>query len=55
MMEMSINGARRSGTPYVSFFAPEGMVALANDAGFDTARVKKLSSTSEQVLLATVV
>jgi methyltransferase (TIGR00027 family) len=28
------DGARRSGTPFVSFYTPEQMVALASDAGF---------------------
>jgi hypothetical protein len=54
MMEMSINGARRSGTPFVSFFSPEQMIALARKDGFKKARVEKLSSTSEQLLVATV-
>ncbi|HJT16285.1 MAG TPA: class I SAM-dependent methyltransferase [Thermoanaerobaculia bacterium] len=52
MMEMSINGARRSGTPFVSFFSPEEMVAMAREAGFKEASVKKISSTSEQLLVA---
>lgn len=33
-LEMSAAGARRSGTPFVSFFAPDEMVALARAAGF---------------------
>jgi methyltransferase (TIGR00027 family) len=32
--EAAQEGARRSGTPFVSFYAPEAMVALARDAGF---------------------
>ncbi len=31
-------GARASGTPFVSFFAPQEIVALARDAGFRDAR-----------------
>lgn len=31
-------GARRSGTPFVSFFQPEELVKLAEDAGFAAAR-----------------
>ncbi|HEY6843558.1 MAG TPA: class I SAM-dependent methyltransferase [Thermoanaerobaculia bacterium] len=54
MMEMSINGARRSGTPFVSFFSPEEIVALARRSGFKNAWVEKVSSTSEQLLIATV-
>ena len=53
MMEMSINGARRSGTPFVSFFSPEQIVSLAREAGFKDARVQVLTSTSEQMLVAT--
>jgi methyltransferase (TIGR00027 family) len=34
--EAAIRGARASGTPFVSFFTPEEMLALARDAGFRT-------------------
>lgn len=34
----SDEGARASGTPFVSFYAPEEMLALARDAGFAEAR-----------------
>ncbi|MBV8158877.1 MAG: hypothetical protein JO278_14530, partial [Dyella sp.] len=30
--------ARASGTPFISFFRPEEMMAMAREAGFDTAR-----------------
>jgi methyltransferase (TIGR00027 family) len=33
-LEASANGARASGTPFVSFFPPAEMLALARDAGF---------------------
>ncbi|MEO8695372.1 MAG: class I SAM-dependent methyltransferase [Acidimicrobiales bacterium] len=33
-LEASARGARRSGTPFISFFSPEEMVALAREAGF---------------------
>jgi methyltransferase (TIGR00027 family) len=33
-LEMSTRGARNSGTPFISFYAPDEMVALARDAGF---------------------
>lgn len=33
-LEMAVKGARASGTPFVSFFAPQEAVALARDAGF---------------------
>ena len=34
-LEMSERGARASGTPFISFYAPDEMIALAVDAGFD--------------------
>ncbi len=36
-LQMSAEGARRSGTPFVSFFTPEEIVAIAHDAGFGDA------------------
>ena len=33
-LEMAKQGARASGTPFVSFFTPSEMLALARDAGF---------------------
>jgi hypothetical protein len=33
-LQMSTNGARAAGTPFISFFAPPDMLALARDAGF---------------------
>jgi methyltransferase (TIGR00027 family) len=33
-LEMAARGARNSGTPFVSFFAPDDAVAMARDAGF---------------------
>lgn len=32
--QFAIEGARRSGTPFISFYAPEQMLQLARDAGF---------------------
>jgi methyltransferase (TIGR00027 family) len=32
--EAALRGARASGTPFISFFAPEEMLALAREAGF---------------------
>lgn len=32
--EMSLKGAQRSGTPFISFFSPEEMKKLAHEAGF---------------------
>ncbi len=37
-LEMSQKGARASGTPFVSFYAPADMLALARDAGFKEAQ-----------------
>ena len=36
--EIAERGAKASGTPFISFFTPEEMVALANKAGFKTAQ-----------------
>ncbi len=33
-MERAVEGARASGTPFLSFFTPDEMLALARDAGF---------------------
>jgi methyltransferase (TIGR00027 family) len=43
-LEASARGARRSGTPFVSFYRPEEMLALAQDAGFG--EVRHMSSRS---------
>lgn len=37
-LEMAEKGARASGTPFLSFFAPSEMLALAREAGFGEAR-----------------
>ncbi|MCC8403985.1 class I SAM-dependent methyltransferase [Paraburkholderia sp. MMS20-SJTN17] len=37
-LEMAEKGARASGTPFISFFTPQQMIAMARDAGFDEAR-----------------
>lgn len=37
-LEMAAKGARASGTPFVSFFTPTEIVALAREAGFREAR-----------------
>ena len=68
-LEVSARGAAASGTPFVSFYAPERLVALARAAGFRDARHVPSSaladryfadradglrpSTGEDVLLAT--
>jgi methyltransferase (TIGR00027 family) len=37
-LELAANGARASGTPFISYFTPNEMLALARDAGFREAR-----------------
>ena len=37
-LEMAEKGARASGTPFISFFTPAQILALAHDAGFKDAR-----------------
>ena len=38
LLQTAERGARASGTPFVSFYAPEEMLGLARDAGFSDAR-----------------
>jgi methyltransferase (TIGR00027 family) len=68
-LEASSSGARASGTPFISFFAPDEMVALAREAGFKephcippealaeryfTGRTDDLEApTAERILVAT--
>ena len=37
-LDASAQGARRSGTPFVSFFTPDEIVAMTTDAGFVAVR-----------------
>ena len=37
-LEAAEKGARASGTPFISFFMPDEMLALARDAGFKDVR-----------------
>ena len=37
-LELAVKGARASGTPFISFFEPADMLALARDAGFREVR-----------------
>ncbi|MYS86175.1 class I SAM-dependent methyltransferase [Embleya scabrispora] len=46
--EVAVKGARESGTPFVSFFAPEEMLALAREAGFAEARHVSASDLNER-------
>src|SRR5262249_28910570 len=43
-LDASAQGARRSGTPFVSFFTPDEIVAMAREAGF--AEVRHVSGAS---------
>jgi methyltransferase (TIGR00027 family) len=47
-IEAAINGARASGTPFISFFSPEQMVALAREAGFASARHVSTAELTER-------
>jgi O-methyltransferase involved in polyketide biosynthesis len=42
-LQIAEKGARASGTPFLSFFAPPDMLALARDAGFRDVRHVPLS------------
>ncbi|MEW2527071.1 class I SAM-dependent methyltransferase [Streptomyces sp. NPDC047071] len=69
-LRASTEGARASGTPFISFYAPQDMLELAREAGFDDARHVSAGalaaryfadradglrpSTGEDLLLATV-
>ena len=37
-LELAVKGARASGTPFISFFTPTEILALAREAGFREAR-----------------
>jgi O-methyltransferase involved in polyketide biosynthesis len=37
-LQMAERGARAAGTPFISFYTPDEIVALAHDAGFTDAR-----------------
>jgi methyltransferase (TIGR00027 family) len=37
-LELAVKGARASGTPFISFFKPQDMLALARECGFREAR-----------------
>jgi methyltransferase (TIGR00027 family) len=47
-IEAAINGARASGTPFISFFSPEQMIALAREAGFASARHVSTAELTER-------
>ncbi len=47
-LKTSANGARASGTPFISFYTPQEMLALAREAGFKDARHVSGSSLAER-------
>lgn len=47
-LRASQNGASASGTPFISFFAPEEMLALARGAGFGDARHVSAATLNER-------
>ncbi len=47
-MELAEKGARASGTPFISFFTPNEMLALAGEAGFVDARHVSAAALAEQ-------
>jgi hypothetical protein len=46
--EMAENGARATGTPCISFYTPDEMLALARDAGFNGTRYVAGASLAER-------
>ncbi len=49
-LEAAARGAQMSGTPWLSFYAPEEMMALARDAGFVDARTVSTADLTERYL-----
>jgi methyltransferase (TIGR00027 family) len=47
-LEMAEKGARASGTPFLSFFRPAEIVALAREAGFSEARLVSAADLARQ-------
>jgi hypothetical protein len=47
-LQMAEKGARASGTPFISFFMPAEMLALAREAGFRDARHVPASALAER-------
>jgi hypothetical protein len=45
---MSERGARAAGTPFISFFSPAEMLALARDAGLKDARHVSATSLAQR-------
>ncbi|MEO8263912.1 MAG: class I SAM-dependent methyltransferase [Ilumatobacteraceae bacterium] len=49
-LEAAARGAQASGTPWLSFFAPEEMMALAREAGFVDARTVSTADIADRYL-----
>jgi methyltransferase (TIGR00027 family) len=47
-IERAAAGARANGTPFISFFTPGEMLALARDAGFDSVRHVSAAALAER-------
>jgi O-methyltransferase involved in polyketide biosynthesis len=47
-LQASRNGARASGTPFISFYTPQEVLALAREAGFKDARHVSGASLAER-------
>jgi len=47
-LDMAEKGARASGTPFLSFFTPPEIVALAREAGFGDARHVSASDLTQR-------
>jgi len=47
-LEMAAKGARASGTPFISFFEPDDLLALAREAGFRDARHVSAAALAER-------
>ena len=51
-LELAVKGARASGTPFISFFTPEDMLALAREAGFREVRHVSAATLAERYFAA---
>ncbi|NEA52981.1 class I SAM-dependent methyltransferase [Streptomyces sp. SID13666] len=47
-LQVAVNGARAAGTPFLSFYAPQEMLALAHDSGFTEARHVSASQLNQR-------
>jgi hypothetical protein len=47
-LQMAINGAQASGTPFISFFQPPDLLAVARAAGFRDAQHVPISDLAER-------